>query len=645
MAGYRTPQQAQQAITNDRVFRTQQAAPQIQQGFFDMLDQSGGVEGLDPQTMTQLALRYQAKVTAEGDYDYKIVQETMDDIIKGIEDMGAEYLKSSGQSAEAQRLLLSEQKALNDWISSELGAEKDLKGNIVSNLQGTEALRGQMSFWGSRMLKIGMDVPSIQIALAQMFRDDEGLWGGKDANGNKTYSQTTPYFRMWAHEDPAVATAMIAKVQELYDSGLANPITDTPQIDPETGWMGLVRRADPKDPNSLEWVAADQFIEINKLRNQKPGPSGAVAEAEKDGRKAPTTTKTSYTVVESPMLDMEGEYGTVEIPASHEQIWDDYGQLMVEYGEKYNVDPRLILMLVGRESRGVHNAVSEKGAAGLTQLMPVAVDSLANWTRDGARWVNTPGRGIIITDRFDPAQSIEGGAAYLSLLMHGKEGAREGGNLEYYLGSYNAGADAVNNKNALFDYPETVKYIQIIGDAYRNIAGSSEGIFSNYEKALNAAPPPDAGRFGGPLKAIMGDDIEPRPIGAGGQKPGGGSPAGMPDALREDFLKREKALGDTKGKSREEVNKARYADQERIKALSDDELVAEYEAIQGVKAERRWFPDAPPFISRNEEGNIRIEASGGAAALARKFQFIDNSDYIKRNSDYVEQEMKRRGLK
>src|ERR1700722_8146512 len=69
------------------------------------------------------------------------------------------------------------------------------------------------------------------------------------------------------------------------------------------------------------------------------------------------------------------------------------------YAAHYNVPPELIAAFIDVESRWNPRAVSNKGAAGLMQLMPATAQ------RFGAR------------DPFDPEQNIAAGTRYLTTLM------------------------------------------------------------------------------------------------------------------------------------------------------------------------------------------------------------------------------------
>ena len=68
-------------------------------------------------------------------------------------------------------------------------------------------------------------------------------------------------------------------------------------------------------------------------------------------------------------------------------------------GQKYNLDPTLLRAVAKQESGGNPNAVSYVGAGGLMQLMPAT------------------GAEMGVTNRFDPNQSVDGGAKYLSKQM------------------------------------------------------------------------------------------------------------------------------------------------------------------------------------------------------------------------------------
>lgn len=132
-----------------------------------------------------------------------------------------------------------------------------------------------------------------------------------------------------------------------------------------------------------------------------------------------------------------------------------FEDLIQQYAAQYNVDPRLLASLIGFESNFNPNAVSSKGARGLTQFVPAT----------GARY------GLFSDEDFkDPVKSIRAGAAHLRDLLY-----EFGQNPALALAAYNAGGGAVRKAgNQVPLFPETVDYVakilaQVSGQP-RNIA-------------------------------------------------------------------------------------------------------------------------------------------------------------------------------
>lgn len=114
-----------------------------------------------------------------------------------------------------------------------------------------------------------------------------------------------------------------------------------------------------------------------------------------------------------------------------------------ECAEKYNIDNELIRAMIQVESGWNTQAVSNKGAQGLMQLMPRTAAMLG---------VNNP---------FDPVQNIEGGVRYISDLTD-----KYRGDVEKALAAYNAGPARVDSGNI----PEISKrYVKNIMAIYRRL--------------------------------------------------------------------------------------------------------------------------------------------------------------------------------
>jgi soluble lytic murein transglycosylase-like protein len=110
---------------------------------------------------------------------------------------------------------------------------------------------------------------------------------------------------------------------------------------------------------------------------------------------------------------------------------------------RYGIDPSVLYGLIEQESGFDPSATSSAGAQGLTQLMPSTAASLG------------------VTEPLDPAQSIEGGARYLSGLLR-----QFGGNTTDALAAYNAGPGAVEQYGGVPPYPETQQYVtKVLGYA------------------------------------------------------------------------------------------------------------------------------------------------------------------------------------
>ena len=110
-----------------------------------------------------------------------------------------------------------------------------------------------------------------------------------------------------------------------------------------------------------------------------------------------------------------------------------------ECAEKYNIDNELIRAMIQVESGWNTDAVSNKGAQGLMQLMPRTAAMLG------------------VNDPFDPAQNIEGGVRYISDLTD-----KYRGDIEKALAAYNAGPARVDSGNIPDVSKRSVKNIMAI---------------------------------------------------------------------------------------------------------------------------------------------------------------------------------------
>ena len=114
-----------------------------------------------------------------------------------------------------------------------------------------------------------------------------------------------------------------------------------------------------------------------------------------------------------------------------------------EAGRLHGVDPRLVAAVAKRESAWNANAVSNRGAVGIMQLMPATAKYLG------------------VTDSYNARQNILGGTRYLKTLLDTFDG-----DLDLALAAYNAGPGAVAKYKGIPPYRETQAYVAAIRASY-----------------------------------------------------------------------------------------------------------------------------------------------------------------------------------
>ena len=127
-----------------------------------------------------------------------------------------------------------------------------------------------------------------------------------------------------------------------------------------------------------------------------------------------------------------------------------YDLLIKESAAKYGVDADLVKAVIRAESNFDTGAVSYVGARGLMQLMPATA------------------AGLGVTDAFNPADNIDGGARYLSEQM------KRFGGVELALAAYNAGPGAVAEYGGIPPYEETQNYVDRVMSYLRDYQAEGE---------------------------------------------------------------------------------------------------------------------------------------------------------------------------
>ncbi len=140
-------------------------------------------------------------------------------------------------------------------------------------------------------------------------------------------------------------------------------------------------------------------------------------------------------------------------------------ELVRLYCNKYGLDESLVHAMIHVESLGNPNAVSNKGASGLMQLMPGTAKDMG------------------VRNIFDPAENIAGGTQFLAKLLDLFDG-----NVSLALAGYNAGPENVKKYDGIPPFRETQNYVRNVLAKWKLYSGNGNNI--KYPKVLPHAETP-----------------------------------------------------------------------------------------------------------------------------------------------------------
>jgi soluble lytic murein transglycosylase-like protein len=197
--------------------------------------------------------------------------------------------------------------------------------------------------------------------------------------------------------------------------------------------------ATPSGIPAGELAAAARVRELQQLLEAAKGVSTGTS----------TTTSATASTASSPTAFAAALQAASASPTSAalSEGSSSYDALIEQSAQRNGVDPAVLHGLIQQESGFDPNSQSSAGAAGLTQLMPGTASSLG------------------VANPLNPAESIEGGARYLSQMM-----TKFGGNTTEALAAYNAGPGAVTQYGGVPPYAETQSYVtKVLGyaESYR----------------------------------------------------------------------------------------------------------------------------------------------------------------------------------
>lgn len=114
-----------------------------------------------------------------------------------------------------------------------------------------------------------------------------------------------------------------------------------------------------------------------------------------------------------------------------------FQQLIHQAATRHRIEPAMIKAIIMAESGFNPNAVSNRGARGLMQLMPQTAEALG------------------VADVFDPHHNIDGGVRYFRQLLNHFQG-----DVTLALAAYNAGLQKVLDHNGVPPFKSTQRYVE-----------------------------------------------------------------------------------------------------------------------------------------------------------------------------------------
>jgi len=152
-------------------------------------------------------------------------------------------------------------------------------------------------------------------------------------------------------------------------------------------------------------------------------------------------TDPQYTMIIPPKVEPR-QTGKKEKQDSRQS---EFNKLIMDKSHQYGLDPALVKAVIAVESDFNPRAVSEKGAMGLMQLMPLTAKDLG------------------VSNTFDPTANVDGGVRYLRYLLD-----YFNWDIELALAAYHAGISRVERHFGIPPIPATHAYVKKVKTTYSN---------------------------------------------------------------------------------------------------------------------------------------------------------------------------------
>jgi len=153
--------------------------------------------------------------------------------------------------------------------------------------------------------------------------------------------------------------------------------------------------------------------------------------------------KTLELPILTPQIDMAAVVKVSVPPAKICTVDCKFNDVIIRASRRYKVEPEIIKAIIRAESNFNPKAISNKGAMGLMQLMPITAAELG------------------VKDAFNPEHNINGGVRYFKKLLR-----RYKGNVKLALAAYNAGVLRVKQYKGVPHFKATRIYIEKVIEYY-----------------------------------------------------------------------------------------------------------------------------------------------------------------------------------
>ena len=316
---------------------------------------------------------------------------------------------------------------------------------LLIGLPGAPAMATVMEFGEEGAMKVRPSLNYLQRAklLAREGAARAGTGAGAIVDTGWTEPDNDP-------EPPMIAVALPEVIESAddHDTALTAP---APAIEhrPEPEWIEVDLAALP-----TAFVGADLSDVLPPAEDDTPDtPDIDEALSEEEGEETILETRSGSGIppippeaitlirpVKTPQRRHDEEAGEQLFPHLDAE---PLAQIAGEIAEANDIPPALFVALIEAESGFDVDAISVKGAVGLTQLMPATAEELG-------------------VDPEDPVQNMRGGARYLAVQY------KRFGAWDLALAAYNAGPSRVARLGGIPDFPVTRAFIaRVLGNASR----------------------------------------------------------------------------------------------------------------------------------------------------------------------------------